>query len=189
MTNPLLQVYIQIMLALEFDMANHPESMREPFTAHMNVITEPTTLDALAGLLDGQRSQKKMPGMVQLTRLTSPPPDEVDEPLTDWRDRFWRDSRKQIDAQGFSGSRVGLLEIADDNALSGRCFSVHVPEVVLDAIRKQETIPIPILKGSFLTQPTSLYECMECVGTFSHLESLLISSVQVSQSRHSLRHK
>ena len=163
MTNPLLLLYIQIMLALEFDMVNHPEATRKPLKAHMNVIIEPTTLDALAGLLDGKRSHKKMPGMVQLTRLTSPPSDGVDEPLTDWRDRFWRDSRKQIDAQGYSDARLGLLEVAADNARSGTCFSVHVPELVLDAIRKQETIHIPIMKGSFLALPTTVHECMECV--------------------------
>ncbi|KJA13645.1 hypothetical protein HYPSUDRAFT_209371 [Hypholoma sublateritium FD-334 SS-4] len=161
MSNPLLGLYIQITLALEFDMVNHPEDSREPFEAQIEVVIEPTTLSALASLLDGQRPQKKMQGMLQLTQLISPLSVGVNEAMTHSRNEVWRSAREKMDARGHPNVRVGLLDIATDGTHSATCFPVHVSERILHAIRNQHRVRVPIMEHGFLAVPTTVHKCME----------------------------
>ncbi|KAF8150218.1 hypothetical protein B0H34DRAFT_180141 [Crassisporium funariophilum] len=168
--NRMLSHFLQVCLALEFDLHTSP-SPDTPFFVNIDVGIEPCKITDFMNLFThGAKFDKAiMEGMLQLDHLASERSGMPSRPLTATQRTVWEFAREESRKAGSGENAVVVVQFLNNCSQAITCTFVVTDEALEEAREAEPFVVGSALTGAKTTQPLNINTCLEFINT--HIRS------------------
>jgi len=162
--NRLLSTYLQVRLALEFDLVKKP-APETPFMARVDVGLEPSDITAFFRLyagMYGNSEPEEIEGMLQINAVTPSHPSITPYPH---HLKAWREVREELRGMGEASTPVVTVEFISNGAPGAFSCPLPISPAALTIVKRNRPFEwLSALTGASST-PMSATACLECISS------------------------